>query len=587
LLLLLTVFAFFSFSQEHTEDAADLLEEAPHLESEDFEGELDPRVWNLSGEIRPLVVGGGEDAAYDPVKTGNHTRFIRLGGVSLRGPSVSTLEAPRIRVPVDSALSFRFKTDILSRHGQSFRVHVDNTSKGSWDGLNSLWRTGTILIPAGEHRLRFEVRTGNAVSWQSYNAVFLDDIRLVPDETAALDIEPRGRQETFVGAPDKQKLRFSARMLRSDGTVRSGGAGFTYSVKGPEGETLEGMVDSKGLFTPREPGLYRVTAFLDGKSAETADIIVHPADYMRRPYTYPGTGITYAGYQGGGSGTIPAAPDLSIRWPDALEFEADGFFTLEGTVSNPAAKNYLAIRVIRTDDGSYRSASWYVKGKFSVRIWLPFGTGKYQVDLQKLSSIRLSSPPQGEGIVRQYSFTFGDNVELFVTNTRDEPGIDGDGRWIYPSYEVQSDDLRITNLAGHLGWGLEGEREKLTAIHDYITTTLKYDNLSYRDSSKHRKVDALSVLENRTGVCEGYSNAAAALIRAAGFPARIVHATGSLQHSWNHVYTEGSWKFCDFTWDDPVPDRGPNYREYTWFLLDDLTGGDRQHNGEGIVVGGE
>ena len=180
-----------------------------------------------------------------------------------------------------------------------------------------------------------------------------------------------------------------------------------------------------------------------------------------------------------------------------------------------------------------------------------------------------------------------DPIVLDVKNTRQEDAaVDGDGRWIYPSFNVQADNYVITNLMHSITSGIEDDAEKARAVHDYIVSHFVYDSASFSNSGRSRKMDAVSALQNQTGVCEAYANLSAALLRAAGVPVRIV-ASKALFHAWNNVYISGAWKFYDATWDDPVPDRGPEIIGHTYFLTDSLSGGDNRHRGQGTVMVGD
>jgi transglutaminase/protease-like cytokinesis protein 3 len=188
-------------------------------------------------------------------------------------------------------------------------------------------------------------------------------------------------------------------------------------------------------------------------------------------------------------------------------------------------------------------------------------------------------------MVRGGSYT-EEPLTLTVFNTREEDYPDGDGRWIYPSYYVESDDFRITNLYNSIVYGITDETEKIKAVHDYIVSTLVYDLASYNNTGRSRRMDAVSVIENGTAVCEGYANLTAALLRTAGIPVKII-ANKSIGHAWNNVYSNGKWFFYDATWDDPLPDRGEGVIGYTYFMLDSLTGGDNRHRGAGTAMLGD
>jgi transglutaminase/protease-like cytokinesis protein 3 len=173
-------------------------------------------------------------------------------------------------------------------------------------------------------------------------------------------------------------------------------------------------------------------------------------------------------------------------------------------------------------------------------------------------------------------------------------GIEGDPRFLFPSSVVQSDDFRITNLLSDILYGISNEREKIRIIHDYLVQNTAYDMDSVNGERKPQ--DALSVLGTRYhfdpqyepaghhfAVCEGYSNAAAALLRAAGIETQHI-SSPLMNHAWNLVYTGGSWKFLDVTWDDPLKagtdfDFGPSYVRYDYFLLGTQDGKNGDHYG--------
>jgi transglutaminase/protease-like cytokinesis protein 3 len=108
--------------------------------------------------------------------------------------------------------------------------------------------------------------------------------------------------------------------------------------------------------------------------------------------------------------------------------------------------------------------------------------------------------------------------------------------------------------------------EKTKAVHDYVATLVRYDYDALIDNKyQDEPSDALAVLDHPSAVCSGYSSLAAALLRALGIRARIVHGKatnlkGTFDHAWNEVYIDGEWKSLDVTWDDVVPIR------YDYFL---------------------
>ncbi|MDR2445328.1 MAG: transglutaminase domain-containing protein [Spirochaetaceae bacterium] len=522
----------------------------------------------------------------------NDTPFIKLNAAE-KGAAEFAL--PEIDVPVDSVISFRYRTEISTKAWQSFNVYIDDQKKASFEGVNSSWLKETLPLSAGRHSIKFETQNARgAFVTNGYNAVFLDDITIVHDVGVELLLFPRGRLDTFVNAEGPYKLRFTTKTLRADGSERDDNARVMFSASG-------GTFDDNGFWTPPGEGSFTVSATLGDLKALSGLITVHPEDYLERPYTYPGTGKTYQGYIGNrdAAPAVEMRDSLRITNPRYAVFEADGFFLLEGSVNKPKSQNYARVSVTKIDSadaerpgGKKQSSktpkleSWYiVKNNFRQRVWLPFGAGEYRVEIFPFDSVTLTRPPKGEGALRGGAYS-EEPLTLTVFNIREEGFIDVDARWIYPSFYVQSDDFIVTNLLNNITFETDGEAEKARAIHDYVVSTLVYDSASFSNSGRSRKMDAVSVIENGTGVCEGYANLSAALFRAAGIPVKIV-AARSIGHAWNNVYIDGAWKFYDATWDDPVPDRGPGVVGYTYFLLDSLSGGDRRHRGEGVPLIGD
>jgi transglutaminase-like putative cysteine protease len=547
-------------------------------------GKLDEKRWSGAFEITGAEkeIKPADRALFD-----NDTLFVRLGaGIDAR----HTLKLSALTVNAPALLTFRYRTEIAARAGQRFTVLIDDAPAASYEGVAAGWRTGRLPLAAGTHTVEFTSTAKRTQVSGGYNAVYLDDVRVIPDAASTLALFPAGAADTFTGAQGSQQLQFTASALRVDGSVKEDAGAVQFAASGGA------HVDEDGRFHPEKEGTYTVSARLDGLSAQSGTVTVHGADYLHTPYTYPGTGTTYAGFVKSAKGAPPVrgSASVSITAPPAADFEADAFFLLEGAVTKPSARDYARVEVIKesAQDGGAAAKTpalktWYlIQGEFCRRIWLPFGTGRYRITVQPFDTVTLTNPPGGGGALRGGSYS-EEPLEFFVTNTREEPaGIDGDGRWIYPSYFVQADDFVITNIMHSLTDHLKTEREKIAAVHDYVVSTLTYDQMSFSSAGRARKMDAVSVTANKTAVCEGYANLSAALLRGAGVPVRIV-TSKAINHAWNNIYTGGRWLFYDATWDDPVPDRGPEVVGKTYFLLESLTGGGQRHGRSGKAVAGD
>jgi hypothetical protein len=369
----------------------------------------------------------------------------------------------------------------------------------------------------------------------------------------------------------------------SGGTITDIGTGSTYAVQ---------PFDTGSTIT--------VTVTRSGYKSVVSSLPTATVDDLRpehrKPYYYPGTGKTYYGSVGT-EGTSINRYGLTVTYPFEKTFEADGFFTVEGTINNDAY-NYAVIFLSKDSDSDNLKTSYFVRNDFKQRIWLRFGSGAYTIELYGLvtaQGFRLD----GDGDYGACTYG-GTPVTYNVTNTRNE----GDMRFLYPSSVVQSDDKIVTDLADKLTSEWTDDTAKIRAIHDYIARNTVYDHISLLEGMR-KKQDALTVLGERysgtpydaqytdghfLAVCEGYSNTFAALARAAGFETKYV-SSRSMSHGWNNVMVNGVWKFIDVTWDDPgvygadatnVVDYGPDYVRDRYFLLDTMDGVDNDHPG-GVV----
>jgi transglutaminase-like putative cysteine protease len=434
-----------------------------------------------------------------------------------------------------------------------FKLYIDNEEISSYSGLYS-WNDYSIIIPAGSHEIKWSLERDNtSYSPSRSNKVWLTDISFVPDVTSFLDMFPKGPKDTYVGG---FPIQYSIKALRSDGTLRQSSSGIVYSGTG---------VNSAGLFTPpATPGTYTVTASFEGKTIKSDTITVHPADFIKKPYYNIANGKTYYGYQGGNWETKTiSSGDVTVTYPAGSDIMADGFISIEGE-SRYTSKAYVYI--YKSGNSDLVTSYTFNPGKINLRMWMRFGPGLYKV--------------------------YFDGIEFNVTNTCTDTGVEGDPRFKFPSAVVQSDDFRITNILTDILYGVNDETEKIKKINDYIVlnTVYDYDSVNF----ERKPQDALAVLGTRyhidpqyeivgghfLAVCEGYANAASALLRAAGFESRYVSST-PINHGWNNVYTGGSWKFLDVTWNDPTigsEDSGPlNVWWYKYFLLTTLDGVNGDH----------
>ena len=141
--------------------------------------------------------------------------------------------------------------------------------------------------------------------------------------------------------------------------------------------------------------------------------------------------------------------------------------------------------------------------------------------------------------------------------------------YLGPTYGIQSDDPTIRSLAAALTEGFTEDYDKALAIHDWVAGNLYYDEDVLRRTEHYEDNTALGALRLGRAVCEGYAKLTAALLRAAGIPAKFVYgyALGidgdewpidtwgdtldpdDSNHAWNEAFIDGRWVIIDATWD--------------------------------------
>lgn len=537
---------------------------APSTIIQDFEAELDTSTWLFGGIFSAVTKDEIFESwvQYGDALVDTHGKVFALKTYNGTTMGNSTLKVFRVKPTVDSALSFEYKLDLYK--SDYLKVYVDGEEKFCETGYGQTWKKGSVNVSAGTHTILFSAeKTDNYYSTTQKNAAYIDNITLVADTTESVDIYPKGKQETYIGGFD---IQFTASALRSDGSARSEST-ITWTATG-------GSIDENGLFSPGSiAGTYTVTAKIDGKEASNATVIVHDKNYLEDSVTINGEEFT--GYSGA-TGSRSTGTVTFSKAPTSSSFSADGFFVLEGTVSNSNASNYALVKIV---SGDYESFV-LLKDDFYTRVWLRFGTeNTYKITVYDLTRISLS----GE-CYAGCSMTYSNAITYTVTNTHTlDNAVE-----LMPSYYCQGDDFVISNAVNAVLAELPDNAtvgQKLQALHDWEIHRMHYDYISFNHNSQRKLQDAVSVVNNKMGVCEGYANLYAALARSIGIRTKYQSST-SMNHGWVQCYYNGEWKLIDATWDDPSSsnsdsntEKNPYSENYKYFFIG-TTGVGGDHYGD-------
>ncbi|UCC91199.1 MAG: transglutaminase domain-containing protein [Candidatus Aenigmatarchaeota archaeon] len=129
------------------------------------------------------------------------------------------------------------------------------------------------------------------------------------------------------------------------------------------------------------------------------------------------------------------------------------------------------------------------------------------------------------------SYVIPENVEVYLQATEN----------------IQSSDPRFRNLAEEITRNSRDDFEKVAKLALWVYDQMTYD-LSYSDQT----LDAVTVLENKVGVCAEYTTLFIALARSIGIPTKYVSAHAYGEYGWErHAYAEvylGKWVPVDPLW---------------------------------------
>ena len=508
----------------------------------------------------------------------------------------SSLSIKDIGVSEPSTLSFDYKCDLLNwtdengtYHRNYLKVYLDNNQSPVFDasGNGQMWQKASINLLPGTHTVKFVCGTDDG--WYAgglTNATYLDNFTLVPDTIDSVDIYPKGLQETYVNG---DKLQFSAKALRSDGSVIDGKS-VTWTCTG-------GSIDSNGLFTPGSTeGTFTVTATIDGQTATNQNVKVHGANYLTDPVTIGSN--TFTGEITNGAGI--RSNTKNITWEDPTpayqSFTTNGFFVIKGSVTNTKGISVFvrkqgpdALLVAYDEKGNpyntynpdykYQAAYYIPAGDFNQRVWLRFGDGDYDVYIEEVTKTNSCEDYDGyEGAVLGWWTSEEADSSLYY-NVTNKTGLNlsaDDYAALTPSAYCQCDDFLVSNPFNAIMAELPNATigQKLQALYDWEIHNFHYDFVSFTDNqstNKRKKQDAVHAVKYGMAVCEGYADLYTAFARLAGLKS-IYQTSNDFNHAWTEVYYNDAWKMIDATWDDPSEvnstNKFPTSEYYYYFLID-------------------
>ena len=108
--------------------------------------------------------------------------------------------------------------------------------------------------------------------------------------------------------------------------------------------------------------------------------------------------------------------------------------------------------------------------------------------------------------------------------------------------------------------------QKIKLVHDYIINNTKYDTAKTENinSTLYKSEIAYGPLIQGYGICSGYTDAMQLMLERLNIENFKV---ASINHVWNAIKIDNTWKHLDLTWDDPIIEIGLDWIIYDFYLI--------------------
>ena len=148
--------------------------------------------------------------------------------------------------------------------------------------------------------------------------------------------------------------------------------------------------------------------------------------------------------------------------------------------------------------------------------------------------------------------------------------------FLYPNQYVNfTKDSDAVGLAEELSADMETDLDALTAIYQYVTENIRYDDEKAASVETGYLPDVDETLQSKRGICFDYAALSVCMLRSLSIPAQLnIGYSGDIRHAWIDVYIESvgwvenaiefngnEWKMMDPTFASALGSE-KNAREY-------------------------
>jgi|GEM_PF-1135750 len=216
-----------------------------------------------------------------------------------------------------------------------------------------------------------------------------------------------------------------------------------------------------------------------------------------------------------------------------LAFNSQRF---EGTLLNPDGVEQFLITVSKGTD-KLEFVVPVQGGKFSTRIYLPFGLGKHNVLIETLDKNGFIFDAKRDlNFEPRINYHRNNVMQFSLINTSSDKI-----RYLVPTVRIPADHEQISSVSNLLSYKEVTQYGKARALYLWILENIELD-----DSREPFKRNALEVFDKEIGTEEEIGLLYASFLRAIGIPARMTTGEGiAHQHIWVEVFINGEWRVMD------------------------------------------
>lgn len=213
--------------------------------------------------------------------------------------------------------------------------------------------------------------------------------------------------------------------------------------------------------------------------------------------------------------------------------KADGSETIGG--------DPLTLDLSHTDQGYFIGTMTGNGGKINIQLIGPDSvTYKYFIEETDTPTVFPFTAGSGSYTIMAFQNISGDQYASLFSQVIDVELENEFLPFLYPNQYVDfTADSEAVSLAAELTRDLTSDVEALTAIYEYVTANITYDNEKAATVAGNYLPDIDETLSTKKGICFDYASLTAAMLRSIGIPAKLaIGYSASVRHAWIDVYIQ-------------------------------------------------